>query len=131
MLAGSITCSQRGMRRFLLHVLPDVLTVAADICELWAFQRRATYGDGSGEAWTPARMRPHAVLDLFETASWLLDSAPDQGLGAMPAARELRPRFRGLRLLRLRVPSSRREAERLASQWPQPFREAFCRDSRD
>jgi hypothetical protein len=115
-----------------LGLAPEVaLTVAAEVCELWVFRRRAAGGEGSDEAWTPARVPPHALIDLFETVAWLLDSAPDQDFGTTPAARELRPRFRGLHLLRLRVPSSRQQAERLASRWPEPFREAFCRVSRD
>ncbi|MFC7477925.1 TniQ family protein [Dankookia sp. GCM10030260] len=124
------------------------LAVAADVCALAAFHaelvpprsgpplpapfRTAFVRSAPEDAWTSGRVPPHDALRLLETAAWLLDDAPDQGIGQGQAARQLRPRFRGLRVLRLSLPVAHLpQAERLAGQWPATLRTAFCQVDRD
>lgn len=123
------------------------LAVAADICTLAAACQAGLVQPRSGlppasfrtnfvrsgaqETWTPGRVPPHDALRLLETAAWLLDDAPDQGIGQGRAARQLRPRFRGLRVLRLSLPAAHlQQAERLAAHWPEALRTAFCQIDR-
>ncbi|MDO9714422.1 hypothetical protein [Paracraurococcus lichenis] len=79
------------------------------------------------ERWITHLMAATALALLQE----VLDQSPRERMEGQ-AARQFRPRFRGLRLLRLSLPVAHLpQAERLAARWPETLRTAFCQVDRD